>query len=91
MVAMHGDVKVCGMFSGAGDGLDYIKDEKLRDEFAKRITDVEEEYMAGREVVCNAAIRDMDQIFRDMVKGGKGRGENNLKAALDYVAPKEGR
>lgn len=91
MVAMHGDVKVCGMFSGAGDGLEYIKDDKRRDEFAKRVTDVEEKYMSGRQVVADAALREMDQIFKDMVASQVPRKpkESDIKSALDYVAPKE--
>lgn len=90
MVAMHGDPKVAGMFSGGGDGLEYIKDEAARAHFAHRITDVEEEYMNARKEAHDNAVSAMDEIFHEMVDG-QGFNPRDLEKALDHLAPKEGK
>src|SRR5687767_5780279 len=47
-VASNGDHKVAGMFRGAGKAIDYLESGPVRDEFAKRVLDIEMNYMDKR-------------------------------------------
>ncbi len=62
-MATHGDYELLGMFEGAGEAVYAITDEKLRDEFAAMVTEIEADYIAARKALADNMVRRMDEAF----------------------------